>query len=71
MMRHLAYHVVRTIETMSRVCPRFKLGCHGFGVLDKAVRSNAAYSISHDDVEDSMIVAPSIRRHAVTTFPES
>ena len=36
----------------------FKLGCHGFGVFDKAVRSNATYSILHDHVEDSIIVAP-------------
>ncbi len=35
----------------------FKLGCHGFGVFDKAVRSNATYSILDDHVEDSIIVA--------------
>ena len=38
----------------------FPLGCHGFGVFDKAVRLSAADSISHDHVEDSMIVAPCV-----------
>ncbi len=35
-----------------------RLGYHGFGVFDKAVRLNEASSVSHDHVKDSRIVAP-------------
>ena len=35
-------------------------GWRGFGGFDKAVLTNAAYSILHDHVEDSIIVAPRV-----------
>ncbi len=75
MMRGLAYHVVKTIETkrcdVANTDSCFKIVCHGFRVFDKAVRPNAAYSLSHDHVEGSIIVAPSFRRREATACPES
>lgn len=49
----------------------FKLGYHGFGILDKAVRPNAAFSISHDHVEDFMIAAPGFCDLKTLNCPES
>ena len=68
-MKHLAYHVVRTIETNPRVCPQFRLKCLSFGFFNNAVRSNAKHSISRHDVEDSVIAAPGISskcRHIIS-----